>query len=399
MYSTGSTLLNYSQESSNKNSIKGLDINKSSNLNMIYGNVKEGMIDSTGSTTLNYTQSSDDAFKNSIKGLDINKPSDWNTIWSKVKEYKQPMTFANFRGNIKALSSSYAGCVGTDEDGKSLITPNAGLCDPKNFSNENPCKIDNLHTPDTCKLNAGIFDAQKNFEILSRKAKTYSPGLNFNVFNGTMRDNYDNFFSSNPQNLFGGVSTEFSNLGAQTHNIIIENVGTGHSWLGNGTNTHYFTIEWTGFFKPPQKGTYTFSMESDDSSILWIDEGANNPSFYGTKRNVFLDNAGGHGMLIKTNSYTVNDSNYHPIRIRFEEGWGGYGFIFKILDNNGKDVTNESLFNAYSDMFTFYSLIRNNQRPDLYDCYITGSNYNIEKTCKLETLYYIFGKFTIRRIK
>jgi len=340
------------------------------------------------------TNSGGSQFENAIKGKSVQNENDWESIWSAVKQYKPSVKFTNFRGNVKAISTSYSGCIGTDEDGKPLLQPVDGLCKPNEYTNETPCKIENIHSPDTCKLNAGMMDAQKNFERLNTGGNTskYIKGLNFTVFVGSMRDRYDSFFSSNPQKLASGVSTDFNNLGAETHRFIVENAGAGHSYVPNSKKPDPlgwtgFTIEWTGFFKPPKAGVYRFSMESDDSSILWIDDGANNPITVGT-HNVHVDNRGGHGMRkISDPPYQAYDTNYHPIRIRYEEGYGGYGFIFKILDSTGKDIANTSLFSANPDMFTYYSLIRNINNLNLYDCYITGSNYNIQKSQGRKYLY------------
>jgi hypothetical protein len=199
-----------------------------------------------------------------------------------------------------------------------------------------------------------------------------------------MRDNYDDFFLNDPPVVFTGISTNFNNLGTETHNTIVENVGQYGEWKGAGTDTHWFTVEWIGFFKPPGPGGYTFSLNSDDSTIMWIDDAANDPHFFGDKRNVALDNAGGHGMLTKTYYYNVDADSanrYHPIRIRFEEWWGGYGCIFKILDSKNNDVSQSSLFSySQTNLSTYYSLVRTHDRPNMYNCYVTNNDTNVRKS-------------------
>jgi hypothetical protein len=236
-----------------------------------------------------------------------------------------------------------------------------------------------------------MFDSQKNFNRLNNKSIKYRPGLKYTAYEGSMRDRYDTFFTTNPKVITTGVSIDFSNLGAETGNKIRENVGSGGGAVRqNDWGEHNFTIEWTGFFKPSQTGVYQFFLESDDSSILWVGDSANDPK----TATALVNDLGEHGMLKKDMtttkpSYTINenDLNYHPIRIRFEEGYGGFGCIFKILDKDGNDVSKTSLFHVDPNMFTYYSLIRSIDSPNLYDCYITGSNYNIDKSQGKKYLY------------
>ena len=335
---------------------------------------------------------------NSVNQKETCSSTDWTCLFQNAYKNSQYNKFINYRFNPSTISTSYSGCVGTDEEGNRLIPPD-GVCDPNNLTNSKPCKIDNnLHTPDTCKLNVSFIDSKKRFHAINVGQDLYAPGLLYNVYQGSMRDNYDDFFINNPRILFNGISTQFNNLGQLTLNTIVENVGNGGRWLGRGTDSHWFTIEWRGLFKAPANGKYTFSIESDDSGIMWIGDGANDPHFYGKNKNVFLDNAGGHGMRIITQNFQVNDASlYYPVRIRFEEWWGGYGCIIKVLDqqNKNNDIANSCFFHYSQPSFsTYYSLVRSRDNSNLYDCYLTNQDDNVEKSKGRQYLYRTVVDFT-----
>jgi hypothetical protein len=319
--------------------------------------------------------------------------TDWTALYNKVSQTNKANRFINYRYNVKdsTVTTSWAGCVGTDEDGKPIIQPDIGICgsgnDPTN--NSNPCKVDaNMHSPETCKLTVGMLDADKKFKRYQSGASVYKPGLPYTVYYGSMRGNYDLFFAD-AKVWFTGISTNMLGLNMATNGQITANVNsfgggyTGGGYPGPGTpeGSKAFTIEWFGYFRAPKAGDYIFQINSDDASLLYIDNAAMAPSYYGSGRNVFIDNGGGHGMINLQNTYKANDSTtYHPIRIRYEEGWGGYEFEFKILDSQNQDITANSIFYKDSASSTFYSLVRNKENQNMYDCYMTNNADTVSKT-------------------
>jgi hypothetical protein len=337
--------------------------------------------------------------------------TDWQEIYKNIYTTNKANKFVNYRYNMKtSVRNSYSGCIGTDEDNKPLISTQGStsetqgkglLCDMTNYKNNTPCKVDtNLHSPDTCKLTVGLIDSQKKFDKYSSGKSVYYPGLSYTVYYGTMRDNYDLFFAQNPRVWFNGVSTSFRGLSDATGGRIVENVdawGGGYTGGGiPGPNTS-FTIEWVGYFRAPEPGIYTFLINSDDASLMYIDDGATNPHYYGSSRNVFIDNGNGHGMITRTmNSYQAFDNTtYHPIRIRYEEGGGGYNFIFQILDSKNKEISASTTFYKDPASSTYYSLVRNSIQPNMYDCYMTNNEDTVTRSMGRQYLYRTLKYFNL----
>jgi hypothetical protein len=354
-------------------------------------------------------------YRTQKKGFEKNEPTisptDWEAMYRSINNTNKANRFINYRYNMKgSINSSYSGCIGTDEDNKPLIplqgstseTKNKGvICDMSFNNNDIPCKVDsNLHSPDTCKLTVGLIDSQKKFDMYTSGQTVYNRGLSYTVYYGSMRENYDLFFGQNPRVWFSGVSTSFRGLSDATGGRIVENVdawGGGYTGGGiPGPNTS-FTIEWVGYFRAPEPGIYTFLIDSDDASLMFIDDGATNPHFYGSSRNVFIDNANGHGMITRTmNSYQAFDNTtYHPIRIRYEEGGGGYNFIFQILDSKNKEISASTTFYKNPTSSTYYSLVRNSIQPNMYDCYMTNNEDTVTKSMGRQYLYRTLKYFSL----
>jgi hypothetical protein len=148
------------------------------------------------------------------------------------------------------------------------------------------------------------FSASTGLGVSSKK---YSSGLNFIAYDGYFADNVS-YTSSTI--LYTGTTTSISTISAGTNgNIAVD---------GNET----YTVVWTGYFKVTVSDTYTFSLESDDASYLWIDQ-----TTY-TTSNTTVSNGGLHGMTVKTGTKTLSAGVYYPIRIMFGENSGGDNIIF-----------------------------------------------------------------------
>ena len=86
--------------------------------------------------------------------------------------------------------------------------------------------------------------------------------------------------------------------------------------------------KYTGYFYAPTTGVYTFGLNSDDNSRLWINAGQANPdtavvvSGTGTGGQGW---SGAHGTIQTTGQVTLTGGQYYPITIGYEEGNGGYG--------------------------------------------------------------------------
>jgi len=93
------------------------------------------------------------------------------------------------------------------------------------------------------------------------------------------------------------------------------NIGsTSGAWKGLTTGDRYAAV-WTGGIKILGAGSYTFSINSDDGSILYIDG------------QELVNNDGPHGMVTKT-AATELSPGVHEVKIEFWERTGGAGMIF-----------------------------------------------------------------------
>ena len=76
-------------------------------------------------------------------------------------------------------------------------------------------------------------------------------------------------------------------------------------------------VVWQGWVDIAESGSWTFGMESDDGSRLWIGE------------DLVVDNDGVHGMVERTGSISLL-AGKHPIRIEFFENGGGAGCFARV---------------------------------------------------------------------
>ena len=73
-----------------------------------------------------------------------------------------------------------------------------------------------------------------------------------------------------------------------------------------------FSSRWRGIIRIVEAGVYTFHLNSDDGSWLWVDE-------------IFtVDNGGAHGMQVRTGTANLAVGD-HTVRVHFFESGGGAG--------------------------------------------------------------------------
>ena len=111
-----------------------------------------------------------------------------------------------------------------------------------------------------------------------------------------------------------GITTNMTNLTSATNSI--------YTTGGSSIN---FSIEWVGQFYPPTTGSYTFYLNSDDASYLWI--GSNASSGY-TTANANINNGGSHGMVNVSYTVALTGGTLYPMRIQYGQGGGSYDLQF-----------------------------------------------------------------------
>jgi fibro-slime domain-containing protein len=80
------------------------------------------------------------------------------------------------------------------------------------------------------------------------------------------------------------------------------------------TLSEHFYIRWTGVVRVPKDGTYTFTINSDDGSRVFIDD------------KEVIDHGGVHAMEEKSEDVTLTAGD-HKIKVEFFENEGGAGCI------------------------------------------------------------------------
>ena len=143
-------------------------------------------------------------------------------------------------------------------------------------------------------------------------------GLFYGVYSGYFSDSVSWFSSRTPYG--SGFSTNGSNVGTFTNNVRTAN------------SANYYSIQWIGYFKAQETGTYTFYTNSDDASYLWIGEYA---EIGYTTSNATVRNGGIHGMTTRSGTISLVENVYYPIRIQFGENSGGDNIVvyFKTPSN------------------------------------------------------------------
>ena len=75
-------------------------------------------------------------------------------------------------------------------------------------------------------------------------------------------------------------------------------------------NTSYTMI---GYFKAPATGTFTFFINSDDASYLFLGGSADNPPVGINLSNAVVDNGGKHGATERSGNFYLEQDNYYKL--------------------------------------------------------------------------------------
>jgi hypothetical protein len=232
-----------------------------------------------------------------------------------------------------------------------------------------------LHTRDTCKFNAGMIQSQKkqrDEEILKTASKQNA--LSYKIIQGYFNDDVKKFINS-PSS---GQTEKFSDVSP------------------NFTNGTKVSVEWFGYFTPPVSGNWTFTITSEDSSILWLGSYAVYDYINDVnKSKVFLNNTGRHKVRSVHNSSSFTKGVNYPIRIQHGNASGNYTFNLSIKDPKGNETNTTHLYtitkqdgSMYTPSLTYYALVEdsdpNSKKKGLFKCYVSDNvsrMTSIEKGC------------------
>lgn len=225
------------------------------------------------------------------------------------------------------------------------------------------------HTNSTCKLNATILQSKQKLDEKNKinnivKNGGLKQGLSFKIIDKYYNGNSKFFLNTNTN--YNDIAVKFDNLQTATNNKI-SNFSTAYS------------IEWYGFFKPSMTGNWTFTLSTDNISLLWIGDIAINDY---ENLNAAINTNGSNTVSLKMNS-----DNHYPIRIQYGNTslTQSNKFTFTISSPKNDDGISLlcSLYNSDGSLFEkqlmYYSL--NEVTPDLttkglFNCYVTDPNNN-----------------------
>jgi hypothetical protein len=148
---------------------------------------------------------------------------------------------------------------------------------------------------------------------------TNSGGVNMSITNinqysaGLFKTTYAGYFADNVSFFATAIPTTYGTNPATS----VQTTSISEAGSDDGSN---FSCQWLGYFLPSTTETYTFFLNSDDASYMWI--GANALSGF-TTTNAIINNGGAHAPIEISGTASLTAGVYYPIRIQFGEAGGG----------------------------------------------------------------------------
>jgi hypothetical protein len=205
-------------------------------------------------------------------------------------------------------------------------------------------------------------------------------GLKVIIVDGYMNDD---------TNFFEGKALKPGTTYAYVSNIAAVDIAT-NNMIPDNSSVHEWSAQWTGYFLCTRTGTWTFSLNSDDCSFLWIAD------------TMIINNGGLHSPKELSGSIDLVINQYYPIKLQMAEYRGGYVVRLGFAPPGGNVITdgtgyyfskpptlhsfNQSLIpirSMYDHITKFFSptaptMHANNNEvlmiyPDLYDAAIVTS--------------------------
>jgi hypothetical protein len=139
---------------------------------------------------------------------------------------------------------------------------------------------------------------------------------------------------------------QYRNIG-RTTNLGGLSAATNGQYYDNWSDT--YSVEWTGYFRANATGTWTFTAYSDDSCYMWL--GATALSGFTNSNYLLLETSGHPGT--RTNTISLVEGVYYPVRIRWGEGGGADYFNLDFTPPSGTVTTDGTGY--------FFSSIGTNQ--------------------------------------
>lgn len=159
----------------------------------------------------------------------------------------------------------------------------------------------------------------------------YNKGLQFTLYNGYYNGNLTFFDTAiirlGLQGVSSGYSSDLTDIGTSTNQNEITNGGrTG------------FSIQFLGFFFTGSNptGTWTFYLQTDNESMLWLGPVATTGYTY---QNCVVTNPDLNYDRMSSGTIELITNTYYPIRIMFGDGGGGYSMATRFKSPNGNIIS------------------------------------------------------------
>ena len=198
-------------------------------------------------------------------------------------------------------------------------------------------------------------------------------GLVFVIYDGYMGDTNNfvrNLVPTTKSLEKSGTVTSIPSLFDGTNNI----VPIDSSWEN-------YSVMWEGYFKPDVTGDWTFYINSDDGSYLWIGDNAKDNYLI---ENASINNGGAHSMNKKNVTINLTKDTYYYFRVIFGEIGAGDNMILSFSKpGSNEEITNGRNYFYYEDhmeyMVPLVSTIKPSNPKDglafvIYDGYMGDTN-------------------------
>lgn len=204
--------------------------------------------------------------------------------------------------------------------------------------------------PDGKKSSNGMSSNGEN--LLYPSSISISADLQTSAQNGLTWKWYDGYFGNDRENVNFSSSYTLKDSGKAINTSNLSSITSGKI-IENQTNTHRFSLELFGFFYTSTANTdpnlnWTFAINSDDASYLWIGDAARSGW---TTGNATINNGSLHGMRRIEKEISLAPNKYYPIRLVYGENDEGFDFQFAWKPPGGNWTSNGYGF-LYSDDFS-----------------------------------------------
>ena len=186
----------------------------------------------------------------------------------------------------------------------------------------------------------------------------YAPGgLLTTVTNshpGLRRTKYNSNFCASSSTAPASWNYSFFSTATSIKSIADTSVSWGQQSDGAGVGEHNFSCEWLGYVQAPKSGNFNIYAESDDHCAVWIGTAATgtpaNASRSLAANNQTLPSSGAvAGTTVNTNSVTLAEGKWYPIRMWHSEFTGGCKAQLYLQAADGTVYNGSDLTFAYNN--------------------------------------------------